>query len=205
LEVNKIDDLIRNNKISISIKLITILKFISKEDIKSNLDIILNDCIDNGKIEGLIISGNTDSTIKILQKYLDKTDDLLVTYFLAKFYVDHQERFYRSCENELFECLNRLKMFNQRIFMNQKLNEIQSLIITKTGNINHVHNRKNNQNDIVEFVLNCFYCNIKIQADKADQFKCLMVSNKEPNELVTKLKRNYNFLIIYYTFINLIK
>ena len=145
--------------------------------------------MNDGKVEGLIISGNTNSTLKILQKYMDKSDDLLVTYFLAKFYVEHKEKFYKSCENELFECLNRLKMFNQRIFLNQKLNEIHSTIIAKTGNATQ-HQTKKHQNEILEFVLNCFYCNIKIQADKADQFKCLMVSNKEPNELVIKYIKN---------------
>jgi hypothetical protein len=76
--------------------------------------------------------------------------------------------------------------------MNQKLNEIHSIITAKTGNTNQ-HQTKKHQNEVIEFVLNCFYCNIKIQADKADQFKSLMVSNKEPNELVN-LKKNTNFL-----------
>lgn len=173
-----------NNRISVVFKLIFIFKYAAKQDIQAYFDIIIQDCINNGKIEGLIISGNTNPTLKILEKYMDKSDDLLVTYFLAKFYIEHKEKFYKSCENELFECLNRLKMFNQRIFMNQKLNEIHSIIIAKTGNTNQHHTKKH-QIEGMDFVLNCFYCNIKIQADKADQFKCLMVSNKEPNELVS--------------------
>ncbi len=164
--------------------MIYIFKYSLKKDIKIHLELIAEECIKNGKIEGILICGNTENTLKLIEKYMDKTDDLLVTYFFSKFYIDHNEIFYKKCENDLFECLNRFKMFNQRIFMNQKLNEIHSFIIAKISNTNHLHNKKHNQNDILEFVLNCFYCNIKIQADKADQFKCLMLTNKEPNELV---------------------
>ena len=131
------------SKISILFKLIFILKYIPKQEIKYYFDIIIQDCIDNGKVEGLIISGNTKSTLQILENYIDKTDDLLVTYFLAKFYIEHKERFYKACENDLFECLNRLKMFNQRIFLNKKLNEIHSCIIARTSYIiNFLRNKK---------------------------------------------------------------
>lgn len=174
-----------NSKISILFKLLYLIKFVSKQEMKEYLEIIIKDTIDNGKVEGLILTGNTRSSVKILENYINKSDDLLVTYILAKFFVEHSERFYKTCENDLFEVLNRLKMFNQRIFLNQKLNELYATLMSRALNTPLNKNRKNNQNEAVEFVLNCFYCNIKIQADKADQFKMYLTNHKEPNEMVS--------------------
>ena len=174
------------------IKLIYIFRYISKDEVIDYFHKLINDCIQHGKIEGLIITGNTNFTINILSKYIDKTNDLLVTYILSKFFLDHKEIFFKTCENDLFDSLNKMKMFNQRIILNHKLNEIYAHISGKIGNSGQPIYKKYSHNEILEFVINCFYCNVKIQPDKADQFRTLFINNKEPNELV-----NY-FLFFYY-------
>ena len=70
--------------------------------------------------------------------------------------------------------MNQLKMFNERILLTQKLNEIMSYIEKKDRKIINYS----------EWVLSCFYCGVKIQSEKADQFRYMFVNNREHTECV---------------------
>ena len=114
-----------------------------------------------------------------MKKFIDKKDDLLVTYILAKLFLDQKDRFYKNCENDLFESLNKLKMYTQRILLTHKLNEIHLNILSMTNSNNQNIIKKNNQIDAIEFSIYCFYCNLKIQSDKSHQFRSLNSNNNE--------------------------
>lgn len=187
----KLNEFLINKDISILIKLVYIFKHADKENLILCLQALENFYVENGYLEGLIITGNSKKSIQMLQKYLDYSDDLLVAVILSKFFVNSKENFHSKCENELYDSLNRMKMFNERIHLSQKLNEIvshmekgfkhpqagekkSSIIGTSTFNS-------------AEFILNCFYCNAKISPDRADQFRNLFMNNKEGNEFVREI------------------
>lgn len=188
----KINEFLKNQDTSIMIKLIYIIKYSNMEDIISHLEVLEEFYINSGNLEGLIVSGNTANSIRLLQNYTNKTDDLLVCYILSKFFVDAKDIFFTKCESDLFESLNRLMMFNERIHLTQKLNEItahlrraSSIYLNSPGLEKKIN--INNSNNFVELVLNCFYCNTKIYKDKIDQFRNMSMNNKESNENVINM------------------
>jgi len=79
-------------------------------------------------------------------------------------------------------------MFTQRILLTHKLNEIHMTILSKTNSNNQTQIKKLNQFETIEFSIYCFYCNLKIQADKSDQFRSLNANNKEAASIVNFLK-----------------
>jgi hypothetical protein len=131
-----------------------------------------------------------------LKKFIDKKDDLLVTYILAKLFLDQKDKFYKNCEDALFESLNKLKMFTQRILLSHKLNEIHMSILSKTNSNNQNLIKKFNQIDTIEFSIYCFYCNLKIQSDKSDQFRSLNANNTESFGIV-----NLILIFLFYSLI----
>lgn len=190
----KLNEFLHNKEIPLLIKLIYILKHAHQEELIALLDTLEAIYIEKGLLEGLILTGNSRKSIQLLQNYLDISDDLLVCVILTKFFVDSKDNFYSKCEGELFDTLNRMKMFNERIHFNQKLNEI--VLHMEKGFKMIAQDKKSGQPASIytsaEFILNCFYCNAKISADKADQFRNLPVHNKEGNEIVKILLLNIN-------------
>jgi hypothetical protein len=179
---SKLIDFLYNKEISLLLKLVYILKNNNYSDLINNLELLQNYYAENGILEGLILTGNSYKSIVLLQSYLDKTDNILVPVILSKFFVDQNESFYTQVEDTLNETLNRMKMFNERIFLNQKLNEIVSHL--EKGFRIHGDKKSStilNNHNSTEMILSCFYCNAKIHAERADQFKNLFVNNKEEN------------------------
>lgn len=70
-------------------------------------------------------------------------------------------------------------MFSQRILLTHKLNEIHMTILSKINSNNQNQFKKVDQFEMIEFAIYCFYCNLKIQADKSDQFRSLNTNSKE--------------------------
>jgi hypothetical protein len=178
---NKLTEFLLNEEISIVLKLIFLFKHSSQEDLIINLDYLLNFYISKGYLEGLILTGNSQKSITLLQNYLNATDDLLVSVILSKFFIDPKENFYSRCETELFDTLNRMKMFNERLHLNQKLNEI--VLHMEKGY--KVSDNKGLLPTSAEFILNCFYCNAKISSDRAEQLRNTSANYKE-GDMVSK-------------------
>jgi hypothetical protein len=166
---------LENPNISILLKLIFLFKHASKEDVRTHLSTIENYYTAQGMLEGLIITGTAKMSVNLLRNYLNKTDDLLVSVILSRFLLDG-DKFSKSIESDLYETLNRLKMFNERILLNQKLNEISAHLEKKPSS--------DKKSTSFEWVLSCFYCGIKIHSEKADQFKYMFLNNKDGNEFV---------------------
>jgi hypothetical protein len=181
---NKLSDFINNKDLSVLLKLIYLFKYSPKEEIIVLIEKLESFYEEKGLLEGLIITGNSENSITLLQNYLNNSDDLLVTLILSKFFIDHNHIFVKKCETELFETLNRMRMFTERIHLNQKLNEIISHI--SSINIRNISGDKKHlmSHNMTEWVINCFYCNIKIHAEKTDQFRYLMMNNKDGTEWV---------------------
>jgi hypothetical protein len=182
----RIKEFLTCKEINIFLKLIFILKHNSKEEMILNLNIMKDYYRENALLEGLIITGKELDSAILLQNYLNKTDDLLVTNILVKFFVNPSENFYTKCENDLFEILNKMKMFNERIHFNQKLNEIYSHLEkgVKEGT-GAVEKKSGNLSQWTEMILNCFYCNSKIHSDRADNFRNLFMNSKDKTQLVS--------------------
>jgi hypothetical protein len=171
---SKLNEFLENSSISILLKLIFIFKHESKEDIKTHLATLENYYASVGMLEGLIITGGSKLSVNLIKNYLNKSDDLLVSVILSKFFLEG-DRFSKACESDLYETLNRLKMFNERILLSQKLNEITSHMEKKATS---------DKKPQFEWILSCFYCGIKIHSDKADQFKYMFLNNKDGNEFI---------------------
>jgi hypothetical protein len=169
-----LNEFLENKDISIILKLIYLFKHENKEEIRSYIGILENFYASQGLLEGLIITGCSKISVNLVKNYLNKTDDLLVSVILSKFFLEN-EKFSRSIESDLYETLNRLNMFNERILLNQKLNEISSHLDKK------ISSDKKHQ---FEWILYCVFCSTKIHADKADQFKYMFLNNKDGNEFV---------------------
>jgi hypothetical protein len=184
----KMNEFLKNEDTTLILKLIYILKYSTAEEITSQIEILEEFYLNSGYLEGLILSGNSKSSIKLLENYLNKTDDLLVSYILSNFFVDSKDIFYTKCESELFESLNKLMMFNERIHLTQKLNEITAHMsrppMMSPSSPNQEKKINFTANNFVELVLNCFYCNAKIYKDKMEQFRNLFLNNKESSEYV---------------------
>lgn len=185
----KLQDFLYNKDVSILLKLLYLFKFYPKDDILIYLEKLENFYVENSLLEGLIITGSSKKTINLLENYLNSSDDLLVVVILSKFFVDGKDLFYKKCESELYETLNRLKMFTERIHLNQKLNEIFSHLngSSKANNVSPLIDRKhlNSIPHSMEVVINCFYCNTKIYVEKQEQFRYTFNNNKEGNEYVS--------------------
>lgn len=199
----QIHEFLSNREIPLMIKLLYILKNDNNEQLSHHIQILENNCIESRSLEGLIITGSSQKSIYLIQNYINKTDDLLVSVILSKFFVDSKNKFYIQLENELNEALNRMKMFNERIMLNQKLNEIISHLQKGIGSVightltglksSTVNTDKKpglipqiiNQNNL-DLILNCFYCNAKIHMDKVDQFRNFFSNNRDGNEYVRK-------------------
>ncbi len=182
---SRIKEFLTCKEINIFLKLIFILKHNSKEDMIMYLNIMNDYYRDNGLLEGLIITGRGSDSGLLLQNYLNKTDDLLVTNILVKFFVNSKENFYTRCEDDLFEILNRMKMFNERIHFNHKLNEIYSHFEKGFKDSSGLGEKKSgNLSQWTEMILSCFYCNAKIHSDKADNFRNLFLNSKDKSQIV---------------------
>jgi hypothetical protein len=174
-----------DKEISLLFKLLYIIKHDSKTQLLHHLLMLEKHCIESTSLEGLVITGSSPKSITLIQNYINKTDDLLVSAILSKFFIDSKNKFHNQLENELDEALNKMKMFNERIQLNQKLNEIVSHFQKGLKSFTHTDKKTGLilQNNL-ELILNCFYCNAKIHADKADQFRNLFANNRDGNEYV---------------------
>ena len=72
-------------------------------------------------------------------------------------------------ELELFDCLNRLKKWNERIILEQKVSEIANTQIIPRLN--------------VEYILTCFFCGMKIQ-EKNELLKSILFMNSKNSQYV---------------------
>ncbi len=191
---SKLPEFLVSQETSIFLKLLFILKFSNSEEIKNHLQILEHFYAHSGYLEGLIITGYSHNSTLLLQNYINKTDDLLVSYILSKFFVDSKEIFFNKCESELFDSLNRMMMFNDRINLTQKMNEIL-LHMTRSPTINlnsptfekKINYANLSGNNFVELVVNCFYCNTKIYKDKIEQFRNIFLNNKDSSEYVCSI------------------
>ena len=121
--------------------------------------------VSNGYIEGLVITGDSPASITLIENHLDKTEEILVVYILSKFFVNPNERIYKSIESEFFECLNKMKMFNERIHIDMKIRETLKIL----NNNQQQESMKKSDKRGAEFTLTCFFCLTSINQDKPDQ------------------------------------
>lgn len=81
----------------------------------------------SGKVKGLILSGTSLQASKIISAYLDRTDNILISYVLCNFFCSREDRFYYKVKLEFNDMLNKLEMFNTRIKVNSLLENISKL------------------------------------------------------------------------------
>lgn len=138
------------------------LNYTSKEEIIEYLMKLKEDYVAKGLIEGLILTGSSAESSFLLDNFLDKTDDILICYILKMIFCNRFPKNIQKLELELFDCLNKLKKWNERILLCQKVNELSNTTLIPKFN--------------VEYILTCFFCGMKMQ-EKNEQLRSILYMN----------------------------
>jgi len=118
--MKSIPQLFGSDDIYLLTKLKFMLKYSPKEEIIEYLIKMKDDYIQKGMIEGLILLGSSQESSSLLDTFLNNTDDILICYILKMIFCNKYAKCITKLETELFECLNRLKKWNERITLSQK-------------------------------------------------------------------------------------
>jgi hypothetical protein len=147
------------------------LKYSTKDEIMEHLVQLKEMYLSKGLIEGLIILGSSEDSSTLLDNFLDKTDDILICYILKMIFCNKFPKAIYKVELELFDSLNRLKKWNERIILSQKVRELSNVTIVQKPNL--------------EYILTCFFCGMKIQ-EKNEQLRSILFMNNKDTQFVIR-------------------
>ena len=167
--MNAIPKLMESSDILLLTKLNFIFKYSSKEEIIEYLMKLKEEYTTKGSIEGLILLGSTAESSLLLDNFVDNTDDIFICYIFKMMFCNKFPKNIGKVELELFDCLNRLKKWNERIILEQKVSEIANTQIIPRLN--------------VEYILTCFFCGMKIQ-EKNELLKSILFMNSKNSQYV---------------------
>lgn len=189
---------LEESSISIIIKLVYLLNLVKKEKILEELGFLNSSTIKNGCVKGLIINGCSSfsnklifssslliskinqtktstldqSSDRIIQKYLDNTDNLIMSYILSRFFCNPDSQFSYKLNLEFNDLLNKLELFDLKIILNSSIRQMISRNCndtTKITNKPHMNNQEVNNEASVEFEMMCIFCNSKVQKNERIQ------------------------------------
>ena len=183
---DEIKEFLINPSILISIKLIYILNKTNLEHIIKQLREIESCSKKFGKIKGLILSGTSNDSGDIIQSFMDKSDNLIVSFVLCKFFCKTDNKINNKITFEFTELLNKLELYNLRINLITKFSKISNLKATRDQ---MYEKDPKKDNDSVEFAMVCIFCGNKVQKTDTSRGQNYSINNqiigqKEGKEII---------------------